>query len=214
MTDSLSNTEELMNKTNILIIGCGQLGSRHLQACLVSQYSLNISIVEPSLSSAELARQRMREINIGNSLSEVNFFYSLLELKDLRFDITIIATNSDIRIQILNNLSTEIKTRFLILEKVVFQSNAHFKEASSYIEDLGCKTFMNCPRRIDPMFKEIKEKLGANPFQLDITGKNWDLACNAIHFIDLFFYCKIRRIHIHFRAIYELKMSIRIIPSN
>ena len=41
----------------VLIVGGGQIGSRHLQGALKSTHRLSITIVDPSLSSLELSKR-------------------------------------------------------------------------------------------------------------------------------------------------------------
>ena len=46
----------------ILIIGCGNIGSRHLQAILKLKNKVIIEIIEPDLNSQSLAKMRLKEI--------------------------------------------------------------------------------------------------------------------------------------------------------
>lgn len=53
---------------NIIIIGAGQLGSRHLQGVLKSTYALNVTVVDPSEESLNTARERAEKISIKSRL--------------------------------------------------------------------------------------------------------------------------------------------------
>ena len=48
---------------------------------------------------------------------------------------------------------------------------------------------MNCPRRTFSTYREIKNTLDAETaIEMTVNGSSWGMACNAIHFIDLFSY--------------------------
>jgi hypothetical protein len=48
---------------------------------------------------------------------------------------------------------------------------------------------VNCPRRTWDFYRKIKDKLkNENSLDIIVNGYNWNLASNAIHFIDLFAY--------------------------
>ena len=64
---------------HILLIGCGNIGLRHLQSILTLQENKTISIVDPSKSSLQKAAELnsdsvniMNKINLYTSINEIN----------------------------------------------------------------------------------------------------------------------------------------------
>ena len=103
---------------NILVIGSGQLGSRHLQSLIKSKEKLNIFVVDQSVESLALAKSRAAEIpNV--SASHISYHENLDELKATDFFLTIIATSSKPRLSLLEEVIKRFQTqKYIILQKI------------------------------------------------------------------------------------------------
>ena len=88
---------------NIVVIGAGQLGSRHLQALSKVNVQTRIEVVDPFADALEVARARFNEMPSNSNISGINFYSSLSELSS-HVDLAIIATNSDIRAEVIRTL--------------------------------------------------------------------------------------------------------------
>ena len=108
---------------NIAIIGSGQLGSRHLQGLAKIDMEINIEVADLNVQSLELARKRYEEIPANPSVKSISFFQSIEDLND-SLDLVIVATNADIRYELVVQLLRAKKVKNIILEKVVFQRGA------------------------------------------------------------------------------------------
>ena len=54
------------------------------------------------------------------------------------------------------------------------------------LSQAGATAWVNCPRRMWPAYKSLREKLaGRTVVRIDVSGTEWDIGCNAVHFIDL-----------------------------
>lgn len=171
---------------NCAIIGAGQLGSRHLQGLLtVQNQKLTIYIVDPSIDSIEIARQRANEISHSHNLV---FITSIEELaKELSF--VVIATNSNVRYNVLKKLLETCSVNFLILEKVLFPKIQEYDDALELIKKSGTQCWVNHPRRLNNDYKKLKRYFDKDKtFSFQLVGASWGLACNALHFIDFFEY--------------------------
>ena len=49
-------------RKKILLVGCGNIGSRHLQALAKLPFEVNVEIIEPNKISQQLAIKRLNEI--------------------------------------------------------------------------------------------------------------------------------------------------------
>ncbi len=172
---------------DILLVGAGNLGSRHLQGLALIDLPSNIFVVDPSEKSLEVSRSRYNEIP-ANSMIRKTSYCRLPEDTGLgKADLCIVASTSDVRLQIIKSIVPRIHISNFLLEKVIFQSVAEINEASSIFRDNGCKVWVNCPRRVTPQYIRISEALkGRRISNFSVSGGMWGLASNAIHFIDLF----------------------------
>ena len=171
---------------HITIIGAGQLGSRHLQGLARTELKMKISIVDPSLNSLHLAKKRYLKMPANNNICSIGFFESVHDI-DSDIDIAIIATNADVRRKVIENLLNYVHVHNFILEKVVFQSLEDFQIVIKRFNKKGINAWVNCGRRLWPIFHEIKGDLHDKyHITVIISGNKWGLACNTIHMLDIF----------------------------
>ena len=105
----------------VLISGAGQLGSRYLQGLVKCSSPLNIWVSDPSNASLALAGERWKVAGGAKSKHSLQFVNSIVSLP-MKVDIAIIATNADVRADVVEALASRIKVRFWVLEKVLAQS--------------------------------------------------------------------------------------------
>ncbi|MEW9797565.1 Gfo/Idh/MocA family oxidoreductase [Alteromonas sp. CYL-A6] len=165
----------------ILLVGAGELGSRHLQS-LVTVAGAAIDVLEPSALSARRAADRMAQVQ--NHAREVRFFTAVSNLKPA-YDVIIIATNAAIRYDVTMAVLGVCRTTYLIFEKVLFQRLRDFPAMQNTLQQHGIKAYVNCPRRLYALYQDVKALLSPAPLQVTVSGADWGLACNSIHFIDL-----------------------------
>jgi hypothetical protein len=166
-----------------LIIGAGQLGSRHLQGLVKIETSQKIYVVDPSLDSLEVAKSRANEIVHSTEIIYLNSWESL----PTNFDLVIVATGASVRSQIVKDLLSKYTVRNLILEKILFQDLKSYSDIKKLLQDTKTHTWVNHPRRLAPYYIDIKNIIAQTGEKVvfNVIGSNWGLACNALHFIDL-----------------------------
>lgn len=168
-----------------MLIGAGQLGSRHLQALALTSEDVEITVVDPSPASLDLARQRFGEQPANSHVKTIHFVQDIPAI-DTAVDFCVVATNANYRLAALEGLLGKLTVKHLLLEKILFQSCEQLEQASRLIALHNVNTWVNCPRRMFPAYRELQQLLeGETSFALHVNGGNWGLACNAIHFIDL-----------------------------
>jgi hypothetical protein len=75
--------------------------------------------------------------------------------------------------------------RYLILEKVLFQKIIDYKAVSDLLSQKGVAAWVNCPRRVWPFYRELRDKFcGVENVDYTVSGSNLGIGCNAIHYID------------------------------
>lgn len=171
---------------NIILIGAGNLGSRHLQGLALVKFKLKIFVVDISNSNLKLAKERFKLID-KKGKHEAVFVNSISDINERIFQTAIIATNSNIRFKIAKNL-LELKTvKFLILEKVLFQNLKEYDDFEIFSLNFKTKIFVNCARRLNCFYDKIsKVDFGNKNIHMEVYGSSWSMGCNSIHFVDLF----------------------------
>ena len=174
------------SRAHIAIVGAGQLGSRHLQGLTKINQAIDITVIEPNPYAMDLAKKRYDEMPVNPLVRSISCVSSLKGIsQDL--DLAIIVTNADVRRKVIENLLGKIQIKYLILEKVVFQSVRDFETVIRILDEKHAKAWVNCPRRIVPFFRNIREEMiTADKVQIIVEGSKWGMASNAIHMLDLF----------------------------
>jgi len=173
-------------EAHIAIIGAGQLGSRHLQGLTKIKQAVNIIVIEPNPDALEVARIRYHDMPSNPMIRSISFS-NTIEAIERDVDVVIIATNADVRKNVIENISSVTVIKCMILEKVAFQSIDDFQVVLQLLESNNTKAWVNCTRRMYSLFKTLKTELDAeDKIQVRVEGGNWGLASNAIHMIDLF----------------------------
>ena len=170
----------------LAIIGSGELGSRHLQGLRMSNETFDIYVVDPSDDALQLSKERLDEVSNQIKINKI-FYFDSLDLLPKKIDLAIIATTSSIRKKIISNLLQKIELKYLILEKIVFQKPSDFYEIKEKLDRKNIRAWVNLPRRSYEVYNCIKSKINGN-INLFVRGNDWGLACNSIHFVDLFIF--------------------------
>ena len=110
----------------LLLIGAGNIGRRHLQGILLANNQLEIFVVEPHLPNHDLINQAVTEAG-GLRQHQLKIFSSLDEIEKTDFEIVIIATNADVRKNVLLDFLSKKTVTYLVLEKVLFQTLDDYK---------------------------------------------------------------------------------------
>ena len=179
----------------VLIVGCGNIGSRHLQAISKINQKLEIHVVEPNKKAVLIAKKRLKDIK--NSRRHNVEWYNKLEELNSHFDLSIVATNSDIRKNIVSSLLEKKNSKFL-LEKIVCQSETDYKHLIHEVNKHKGKAWINLVRRYFPSYKILKKEFQTtNPICMSVLTGDEGLGSTAIHFIDLFSWlCDEDKIHL------------------
>lgn len=168
---------------NIVIIGAGQLGGRHLEGLLKSRFSLRVYIIDNSRKSLNRLIKTFKK-TYYNETKSLTFHLDMNELPEL-VDVAIISTTADVRKQIIEQLISKLKIKNLVLEKILFQKKDDLPSIQGLLTKNNIDCWVNCPRRTFKIYKKLKSELGGQKIQMNFQGRDWGLACNAVHFIDL-----------------------------
>jgi len=190
-------------KKRCVIVGCGNIGSRHLQALAKLPYEITVDIVEPCKDARAIAKMRLSEVKPSNTRFNFMWHENVTELKN-NSDLVIVATTSKGRVDVINNLLEMGHSRFLI-EKTVCQSVQEYELLLSKLKKNNSKGWVNTARRYFEFYQKIKKNFGeSSPLNLSVVTGNNGLGSNAIHFIDLFsWFCNDYKIRLSGDFLYD-----------
>ena len=153
----------------ICIIGVGNIGMRYVQGI-----SGKFPDAELFLIDCDTRLKELEKLDLGN----VKLFASLDEI-DESIDLFVVATSCEPRLSIYKQC-LERNPRYIILDKYLFKSREEFEECLTLTR---VPTFVNQwmygSKTFDPLFEEQARSV-------ELTGSGWGLACNAVHWIDVF----------------------------
>ena len=165
---------------NIVIIGVGALGKRHLQSIVQSKIDLDIycyDINEHALDGFEWENTYNNKI-----ITMVNSFEELPKIVDF----ALFAMTAKGRREMFDQLIAHCTVKNILFEKVLFQKIEDYEHVGGKLRELNINAWVNCARRQWDSYQELKKELeAAREMRVIISGGEWGLACNAIHQIDL-----------------------------
>lgn len=168
----------------ILLVGCGNIGFRHLQALCASELSqqINLTIVEPNTAHHDRINAEMQKTPVQHAQ-----VLTSLPVQEDRFDLVIVATNADVRRRVFDDLISKHKFSSIIFEKVLFQRIEDLDAIEAQLD--GISAYVNCGRRGFPGYQMLRSTLTSDtPIDYTVVGTQYALASNAIHFLDIAVY--------------------------
>jgi len=173
-------------KKKITLIGCGNIGSRHLQALVKLPFFVDIDVVEPNKKSQQTALKRLQEINYNQKNYNIVWHTNLNELQT-KSDLVIVATTAIGRIDIIIKLLKIGNSRFLV-EKIVCQSLSQYNLLLKNMKKFHAKGWVNTNMRYFKSYKKIKKYFSnSKRIHMSLTSSgSYGLGTNAIHYLDCF----------------------------
>ncbi len=169
----------------ILLVGCGNIGSRHLQALTKLSGQVIVDIVENYSKSIILAKSRLKETKYNKKYFKFNWHEDFQTL-DGNSDLVIVATLSEDRVILVEKLLKIGYSRFLI-EKLVCQSTDEYKHLLQIIKKFNAKGWVNTRCRYFKSYQKIKQLYkNSEKISLNMISGDTGLSTGAIHYIDLF----------------------------
>ena len=156
----------------ILLIGFGGIGKRHYESLIKDiKNSVYISDLNLDFDIHETYTSRTYKV------------HNILSLTGESFDLLILATNANIRAQMIEDLLSNINVKKIIIEKPISQSICGLKVLKEI--DKNIPIYVNFPQRYYPIYKNLKELCIKCDFNLNVSGYNLGMACNIWHYVDL-----------------------------
>ncbi len=170
-----------------LLIGAGQLGSRHLQGLAGAESLTSFSVIEPSAASRKVAESRFAEIDAAAAKPLRFIENATLPTETTAPDYAVLATGAKHRLPTLQT-ALGLGVKRLLCEKVLFPSIAEYRAGMQLVENAGADARVSHIMRYVPLYQNLRAQLAQNPAPLtmEITGGEAGMGCNLIHYLDLF----------------------------
>lgn len=173
-------------KYSLIFIGCGQIGSRHLQAASCLKEISEIHIIDQSEEALNLAKLRLKEVPDLNKSIKF-FWHDNLSAAACQKDLCVVSTQAQQRKELLRKLIEDYDCKKLLIEKIVVQSVKDYQELLEITQKNKTFVWVNCKTRTYSIHKYIKSLLNPQePIYFSDSGGNLGLANNGVHSTDLF----------------------------
>lgn len=168
---------------NIVVIGVGALGKRHLQSILNSKYDLKIYCIDPD----EHALDGFLDEN--QSENKEMFFSNNIDIVPKEVDFALFSMSSNGRREMFEQLVERAVVKYIVFEKVLFQKVEDYFAVKKKLTEHGIKAYVNCVRRIQKDWINLKKEMDTTEtFEYHMTGGRWGMACNIVHMLDTIAY--------------------------
>ncbi len=178
---------------NVVLIGCGNIGTRLLQSLVTLPIldpddGISVLCVDPDSEGRERAMLRAGEAFDGNIPGFVNVdTAATFEDFSGEIDLAIVSTTSRPRFEIVKSLFETSPPRRLLLEKFLFVQPHAYEEVATLLQKHDVKCWVHAPRPAWPGYVHLKERLtDCGSIQMRVGGAAWAMASNAIHFVAAF----------------------------
>jgi len=153
----------------ICIVGVGNIGMRYVQGITSKFPDAELILIDCDDRLKELEKLELGNVELLSSLDDIHG----------PVDLCIVSTSCESRLAIYKRC-LELKPRYIILEKYLFKSREEFEECLSLDR---VPTFVNQWMYGSKTFDCLFE---GDARSVELTGSDWGLACNAVHWMDVF----------------------------
>lgn len=194
-----------MNKKyNVAIIGVGMLGKRHLSSLLESELSMDIYCLD--INKDALDGFTWTDPFQNKRLTMVSYVTDFPQ----QIDLAIFAMSSYKRREMFDELVGHVEVHNIIFEKVLFQKIEDYAHVGNVLREKNIQAWVNCARRQMSSYQKLCAEMDeASYIEIHVSGGEWGMACNAIHFLDMIQYLA----HSKDTIISDLKLRSEIVDS-
>ena len=174
-----------MNR-NVAVIGCGQLGRRHIQGLGLSSSEINVHIYDVNKESLKTCVTFAEEIADDISNLHLSYFDNIAPLGAAvsTFDLVIISSTATARPSQIKTLKSSMLSKAWLLEKPICQSPDELDELIDLTKDMT--VWINHLRRAVPWYQALKkEYFAGQKMNINFAGPDIGIGSNISHFIDL-----------------------------
>lgn len=168
----------------ILIAGAGQLGSRYLQSLVNSPEPLEIHLLSLDRESLAMCARRWQEAGGDNTIHNIVNHLMLASIP-AALDLVVVSSTAETRPELVEAIAKKCSVNFWVLEKVLARNAQGIARIDRAVSDAK-GVWVNYYMRSQSLYRAVKERLATGQAKnTTVTGGDWGLACNALHFVHL-----------------------------
>ena len=153
----------------ICIVGVGNIGMRYVQGITRKFPDAELVLIDCDDRLRELEKMELGNVKLINSLDDIQ----------TSVDLFVVSTSCESRLSIYKRC-LDLNPQYIILEKYLFKSREEFEECLSLTR---VPTFVNQWMYGSKTFDCLFE---GEARSVELRGSGWGLACNAVHWMDVF----------------------------
>ena len=153
----------------ICLIGVGNIGMRYVQGIAGKHPDAELFLVDSPARIKKLEKLQCGNVKLFTSLDEIN----------ISIDLFVVATSCEPRLSIYKQC-LDFNPQYIILEKYLFNRREEYEDCLSLTR---VPTFVNQWMYGSKTFDCLFE---VEATSVELSGSGWGLACNAVHWIDVF----------------------------
>jgi len=177
-----------------MIIGVGSIGKRHFQSLINLNGKANFYLVDPIFSKIKKNRiNNFLGVKSIQSNKKIFFYENINDWKsqNIFIDLCIISTNSNKRFFILNKVISLVATKYILLEKFLFDKLKDYSKALKICNTKSKHIFVNQWISQSSNLRKIFYKFKNYKLDFKVSAIDWGMASNILHFIDMVRYFRI-----------------------
>ena len=170
---------------NVLIIGAGRMGIRHLQGLLTVKEVESVTLLDIKQEALDTAKEIVQ--------NDERVTYCIFDhYKPADNDLCIIASTADNRKK-LCELAAKCNCQYMMIEKPLGQSLSEVEEMVEYLDGMPYKTVVNLNMRLNAAVIKLKNDLKSTPQlqgekNITLNTGSLGIGCNGIHYLDFLFF--------------------------
>jgi len=168
-------------KKDILIYGAGNIAIRHVQSIIYEDSISKIYIFDKKQSAL---KKMSNFFNEDRNSSKLIFCNKQKIIKEKKFFLAFLCTYAFNRIRLIKKIKKLCDIKYFIVEKILESNILNFEK----IEFDTKNVFVNMPIRNISPFRIIKSNLNSSKINATLTGENWNMICNSLHYINYISY--------------------------
>lgn len=170
----------------VVVIGCGNLGSRHAESLSKHQEVTSITLVDPSYEGLIKSTAIVRDTGFNGAV------LALTDIAELsgEYSLAVVSTSSTERAESLQLLMRYANPEAILLEKLLSPNSEELVKIKELVHGSQSKFWVNCPMPYFSHYKEIwdilQTQLESSQLTYKVSAGNLGLISNSIHYLDHF----------------------------
>lgn len=172
---------------NVLIAGCGNFGAWWCVGLLRESNITSVTIYDPYIDNTNLVVSRAQthfSLTASSVIPRIEYISDLKSIKQ-SYNLVVVGTNSNTRLQLFHQLLENTSSDYWILEKVL--TSCPYELDIMNRLSIGRNVYVSHTHRLQPLWQNASIILNSlvSVDHIDQALGPWELASNSFHYVDL-----------------------------